>query len=73
MNYAVMGTMFGDYWVGKTRLEPNGVGVVASWDEAMAVAMDLAAFADDNLAELEDAEEAEAEEIHESAEKWIVT
>lgn len=72
MNFAVMRTMFGDLWVGKTKLEPNGVGVFASWGEAMEKAVDLAAFADENLAELEDAEEEEAEEISPESEKWIV-
>lgn len=72
MNYAVMKTMFGDYWVGKTRLEPNGVGVFATHREAVEAAMGLNDSID-NLADLQDAEESEAEDIHVEAEKWIVT
>lgn len=73
MNYAVMRTTFGDFWVGKTNLEPNGVGVFATWDEALEKALDLAWGHDDNLYELEEALEEEAEEIRKAAEKWIVT
>lgn len=72
MNYAVMRTMFGNYWIGKTDLEPNGVGVFATWDEALEAALDLWPD-EDNCAELEDALEAEAETIQEGAAKWIVT
>ncbi len=73
MNYAVMRTMFGDLWVGKTKLEPNGVGVFATFDEAIEAAMDLSWGSEENLAELHDAEEDEAETISEGAEKWIVS
>ena len=73
MNYAVMRTMFGDYWVGKTNLEPNGVGVFASFDEALETALDLAWDCEDNLYELEDALESEAEEIRMDMQKWIVS
>lgn len=72
MNYAVMETMFGAFWVGKTRLEPNGVGVFTTFDEAVEAAMDLNDSIE-NLEELQDAEETEAETISEAAEKWIVT
>lgn len=72
MNYAVMRSMFGDFWVGKTCLEPNGVGVFATWDEAMDTAMDLTDSVD-NRDELEDALETEAETVEDGAEKWIVT
>lgn len=72
MNFAVMRSMFGDFWVGKTRLEPNGVGVFASWDEAVGKAMDLAAFVEENLTELQEALEEEVEEISPEMEKWIV-
>jgi len=72
MNYAVMRSVFGDYWVGKTKLEPNGVGVFASWDEAMDKALSLWP-SEENQFELDDAVEEEAETISEGAEKFIVT
>ena len=71
MNYAVMETMFGDYWVGRTKLEPNGVGIFATWDEAVGKAKDLNDSLD-NLRDLEDALEAEAEVVEANMEKWIV-
>ena len=55
MNYAVMRTMFGDLWVGKTNAEPNGVGVFSTWDEALETALDLAWDRDDYLYVFEDA------------------
>jgi len=73
MNYAVMKTVFGDYWVGKTNLEPNGVGVFASWDEAVDTALDLSSFNEDNHYEIEEALEEEAEEVRMDMQKWIVT
>ncbi len=72
MNYGVMRTVFGDIWVGKTKLEPNGVGVFATWDDAQATAFSQCP-SEDNIFELEDAQEAEAETIHESMEKFIIT
>ncbi len=72
MNYAVIRTVFGDIWVGKTKLEPNDVGVFATWDEAQEAAFDTWP-SEDNCAELEDAYEDEAETIHESMEKFIIT
>ena len=72
MNFAVMKTIFGDIWVGKTKLEPNGVGVFATWDEANDAAFGLWPN-EVNCAELEDALEDEAETIQEGAEKFIIT
>ncbi len=72
MNYAVMRTMFGDFWVGKTNREPNGIGVFATFDDATERAMDLNDSIE-NSDELDDALEEEAEEISEGMEKWIVT
>ncbi len=71
MNYAVMRTMFGDFWVGKTDLEVNGVGVFATWDEALEEALELNDSVDNQL-ELEQAEEEEADEIRTDMERWIV-
>ncbi len=73
MNYAVMRTLFGDYWVGKTNLEMNDVGVFSTWDEAVETALDLSSLNEDNRYEIENALEEEAEEVHEDMEKWIVT
>lgn len=72
MNYAVMRTIFGDIWVGKTNLEPNGVGVFADWDDAIQVAFDMCP-SEPNRFELEDALFVEAETIKEGMEKFIIT
>lgn len=72
MNYAIMRNMFGDLWVGKTKLEPNGIGIFATWNEALETALDFWPN-EDNCAELKDALEEEAETILTDAQKWIVT
>lgn len=72
MNYGVMKTVFGDTWVGKTGLEPNGVGVFATWEDAQQAAFDTWP-SEENRFELEDALEEEAETIHKDMEKFIIT
>lgn len=79
-NFAVMKSMFGDYWVGKTKLETNDKSIFSTWDKATNAAIDEAAEAaalddedeNDYLDSLEDAVEDEAEEIRPEMEKWII-
>ena len=70
-NFAVMKTMFQTFWVGKTKLEANGTSIFSTWDEAVEAAMELNDSID-NLHDLQDALEDEAEEIAPAMEKWII-
>lgn len=72
MNFATMKSMFGDYWVGKTNLKVNGVGVFATFEEATEKAMELNDSVN-NLQDLQDATEFEAETISLEAQRWIIT
>ena len=71
MNFAIMKSRFGDYWVGKTKLETNGASIFSIFDEAVDEAKALNDSIE-NLYELEEATEEEAEEIPKEMERWII-
>lgn len=71
MNFAVMKSGFGGYWIGKTKLETNGTSIFSTFDEAMEEAKSLNDSVE-NLDELEAAKEEDVEELRKEMEKWIV-
>ena len=62
---------FGDFWIGKTKLLPNGKSIFTSFDGAMERAENLNDSID-NAEELEEATEEDTEPIRKEMEKWII-
>ena len=71
LNFAVMRSGFGDYWVGKTPIKPNGKSIFASYDEALETALSLNDSIE-NADELESMAEEDIELLGENMEKWII-
>lgn len=71
LNFAVLKSMFGDYWVGKIEREPDGKSIFSTFDEATNNAVDLTDSIE-NRDELEMIEESEVEELCPEMERWIV-
>ena len=72
LNFAVLKSGFGDYWVGKVKLESNGKSVFPTFEEATNRALALTDSIE-NTDELEAVEEAEVEELRPEMEKWIIS
>ncbi len=70
-SYVVMQSMFGNLWVGKTKLKPNGVNVFADFDDATEEAKVLNESIE-NVVELTCASEEDCELVDEKMEKWIL-
>jgi len=77
-NFGIVRSLFGDYWVGRTKLPTNGYSIVESFESALETAKELAEGNEHNIMELEDAPENDGEEgenaeiIGENIEKFIV-
>ena len=71
--FAIVRSVFGDYWVGKTTMTP-GPGIYDDWEDAKFEAIVMADVngSDYNLIELNDSMEEDAEEIEAEVEKFIV-
>ena len=63
MNYAVLRSAFGDYWVGKTNLAVREGSIFSTFEEAREVALDLSEENPINQIELEEETEETAEEV----------
>jgi len=71
MNFVVMKSGFGDYWIGGTKLEADEKVVFSDFESAIEKAEDLNDSIE-NQEELEEMTEEEVEEILEGTEKFIV-
>lgn len=71
LNFAVLKSMFGDYWVGKIAKEVDGKSIFSTFEEATDKAIDLTDSIE-NKDELEMAEESETEELRPEMEQWII-
>lgn len=70
-NFAIGKFLFGDYWVGKTKLEVNNKSIFSTFEEAIEEAIDLT----DSISErdeLECTEEEDIEIIEPEIERWII-
>jgi len=72
MKYVMMQSRFGDYWVGKTKLElPNDTKIFDNYEDAQEEAMSLCTQCE-NRDEVESIEEAEVEEVtRKEMLKWL--
>lgn len=71
MNYAIVKSMFGDYWVGKTELPVKDGSIFSTYDDAFEEAKAHASWID--VAEMESAKEHdEVETIEKGVEKFII-
>ena len=70
-SYAVMRSGFGDLWIGKTKLKPNGKSIFASFDGAKERAEQLNDSIE-NAEELDDMTEEDIKPLGENMEKWII-
>lgn len=70
-SFAIAKSIFGDYWIGKTKLEPNGVSVFSTFEEATEEAIELTDSIS-NRDELESILEEDVEDIDAECEKWII-
>lgn len=71
LNFAVLKSMFGDYWIGKIGLKPDGKSIFPTFAEAMNKALTLNDSIE-NADKLEMIEEEDIEEIRPEMKKWIV-
>lgn len=71
LNFAVLKSAFGDYWVGKIEREPDGKSIFSIFEEATNRALALTDSIE-NTDELEMTDEEEIEELNPGMEKWIV-
>ena len=71
MNYAVLKSDFGDYWIGKTKLPVREGSIFSTFDEAQETAL---ALCDDDIkgVELDEETEGDVEEVSKNLEKWII-
>ena len=69
--FAIVKSVFGDYWIGKTKLEPNGTSVFPTFNEATERAIELTDSIS-NMDELEEVMEEKVEVIEKECEKWII-
>ncbi len=74
MNYAVVCSMFDEYWIGKTDLPLKELSILATYEEALIRAIDLCEYDDDeaNIEELEEEWEVDVEKIEKEVEQWII-
>lgn len=70
-NYAILRSMFGDYWVGKISLETNGKSIFPTFDEAIEEAIEITDSVE-NTDELQGCLEEECETVREEMKKWII-
>lgn len=63
--------MFGDLWIGKTKLEPNGKSIFTNFDDALEEALQLNDSIE-NAKELNGMIEEDIDELDENMEKWII-
>lgn len=70
-SYAVLRSSFGDLWVGKIELEPNGESIFTSFDDAMRKARQLNDSIE-NADELDGTIEEELEPLAKEMERWII-
>lgn len=71
LNFAVLKSAFGDYWVGKIKLEPDNKSIFPTFAKAINRALALNDSVE-NADELEMTEEEDIEEVGPGMEKWIV-
>ena len=70
--YAIVRSVFGNLWVGKTHLEPNDIGIFSDFEYATGKAQDLNP-SHENWVELDETDEEDAEEISKGIEKFIIS
>ena len=71
-SYAILRSMFGDLWVGKTQLTPNEKSIFSNFDDAIERAKQLNDSIE-NADELDAVTEEDTEEISKGVEKWIIS
>ncbi len=71
VSYAVLRSGFGDVWIGKVALDPDGNSIFADFDDAIERARELNDSIE-NAAELDDTTEEDLELLDTRMEKWIV-
>ncbi len=70
-SYAILRSGFGDLWVGKIELEPNGKTIFANFDDAIEEAKGLNDSIE-NAEELDEIAEEDLELLGKEMEKWII-
>ncbi len=70
-SYAIMRSGFGDLWIGKTKLNPDGKSIFAGFDEAIEKAKQLNDSIE-NAGELDDTTEEDITPLGKNMEKWII-
>ena len=70
-SYAILRSGFGDLWVGKVELEPDGNSIFANFDDAMEKAKQLNDSIK-NAEELDDTTEEDLEVLRPDMHKWII-
>lgn len=72
LNFVVMRSGFGDYWIGKAPIKPNGKSIFTNYDEALERALELNGSIE-NADELESVEEEDIEPLGKNMERWIIS
>jgi hypothetical protein len=70
MNFVIIKSGFGEYWIGKTKLPIKEGSIFGTFEDTVDCAIDMADSIT-NQADLEDEIEEEVEEISKEMERWI--